>query len=422
MKSASIPVFALVLALGPAAVAGPYSQGLNDSANEEDAPVPGLVGPGGSGSTSGGNWVNPIFYGWASSVVHYSPTAGVAPSWSDPTRALGPVTGDNSDIVSLGDLSAALIADGAQPGSITLQLSAAIANLSGADFAVFENAFGTATSVFAELAYVEVSTDGVTFARFPSISLNSSPVGPFSNLNPTNVRNLAGKHVNGYGQSWGTPFDLDDLVNHPSVLAGWIDLMEIRYIRLVDIPGTGAFQDSFGQPIYDTHETFGSGGFDLEAIGAISRPITYAQWVALKGLAPHQAGPKTDPNQDGVPNLVAYATGRDPMIPSDSPSWFQVDWSGDRLTLDFERDERAVEAILEVQVSSDLIDWTTLARSSGGQPMTATAGHNPQIIEERAGSLASVGVIRRVRVTDEVLLGAEAKRFLRLRVRLPDGS
>ena len=60
----------------------------------------------------------------------------------------------------------------------------------------------------------------------------------------------------------------------------------VRYERgqtanvLVDIPGTGQFFDSTGWPIYDPSVTEGSGGFDLEAVGAISVPMTFAAWQA----------------------------------------------------------------------------------------------------------------------------------------------
>lgn len=413
-----LAVTLLASALGAGASPGPYSQGLDDPDNPFDAPVPGFVGPSGLGITGGSNYLNPIFFGWATSVINYSPAPGVASSWSDPTLALGPVTGDNFHIVSLGDLSTQQLVDGLPPGSITLQLTAPIANLSGADFAIFENAFGNRTSVFAELAFVEVSTDGITFARFPSTSLTSSPVGPFANLNPTHVHNLAGKHINSYGQSWGTPFNLDDLIDHPAVLAGWINLMEIRFIRLIDIPGNGTFQDSSGRPIYDPHLTFGSGGFDLEAIGAISRPVSYAEWVALKGLPPHQSAPTADPNGDGLPNLLAYATGRMPDRPDNDQPWARTDLSGSHLTVEFQRDERASDAIFEVQVSQDLATWHTLARATGHGPVLAMPGHTPTISDLPAGNLASIGVIRTVRVTDEVPIGTAPRRFIRVQVHL----
>lgn len=99
-------------------------------------------------------------------------------------------------------------------------------------------------------------------------------------LDPTGIYNLAGKHVNNafefegqlFGSSWGTPFDLATLSDNRLVTKGLVDLDEIQFVRVVDIPGNGSFLDSFNKPIYDPFPTTSpitSGGFDLEAIGVI---------------------------------------------------------------------------------------------------------------------------------------------------------
>jgi hypothetical protein len=138
---------------------------------------------------------------------------------------------------------------------------------------VFENGLGTATSLFAELGYVEVSTDGVHFARFDSISRTPAPTSPQSHLylpvDPTGIHNLAGKHANGNGHDLGTPFDLAELAEHELVRQGLLSVNRIEYVRIVDVVGSGDFLDSRGEPIYDAWPTWGSGGFDLEAIGAL---------------------------------------------------------------------------------------------------------------------------------------------------------
>ncbi|RYD32012.1 MAG: hypothetical protein EOP87_13630, partial [Verrucomicrobiaceae bacterium] len=198
------------------AQAGPYSAGLNDPTNVHDAPVPGFTGPHGAGKAripdgndgfqNPGNRVNPLFFAWASDYSDYLRSDSDT-GFGDPSYALGPVTGDNFDVVSLGDLTAAQLTAGNAPGTITLRFAKPIRDLSGADFVIFENGFISAHNtggtgiggVFAELAYVEVSADGVNFHRFNPVSLTPSPVGGYGTINPTNVHNLAGKHANAYG-------------------------------------------------------------------------------------------------------------------------------------------------------------------------------------------------------------------------------
>lgn len=166
---------------------------------------------------------------------------------------------------SLGDLTTEEISAGDSPGYLTVRFPTGIGNGSGADFAVFENGFefGPAgRGLFAEYAYVEVSTNGNDFARFPSISFNEGPLSgsrAFGSYDSTGVYNLAGKHAVGYG----TPFDLGELNDDPLVAGGLLDLNNIQYVRLSDIPGSGAFVDSLGNPIYDNWLSTGSGGFDF---------------------------------------------------------------------------------------------------------------------------------------------------------------
>ncbi|MGA2052292.1 MAG: hypothetical protein ABSH19_03165, partial [Opitutales bacterium] len=274
---------------------GPYSYADGSGpAGAPDLPVPGFVGPMGEGVSNfdangdpinNGQSVNPAFVGWATTVVDYAPAnPGLIDStWLYPNSAgngsapLGPATGNNFDVVSLGDLSTTDIANGAAPGSITLAFNGSIVDGPGADFVVFGNAFileGT-SSVFCKLAYVEVSSDGVNFVPFPSVDTNPEPATeaqygyptewPYAVFDPTLIYNLAGKDENAYGESWGTPFDLDQLANSPQVLSGVLDLNNVRYVRLVEIPGSGNYTDALGDPIYDAWLATGSPGFELQA-------------------------------------------------------------------------------------------------------------------------------------------------------------
>lgn len=404
---------------------GPYSGGLNDPDNPYDAPVPGFVGPHGEGKARLLQWdgsfsnpdniLNPVFSGWATGVIEYAPAPSVAPEWDDPSNSIGPVTGDHFNIVSLGDLNATQLDSDPPhtPGSITLEFTNPIRNFSGADFVVFENAIGSQASVFAELAYVEVSTDGAVFARFPTRSLTEASVWAYGHIDPRNVYGLAGKHINASGESWGTPFDLSKLETHAHVINGTVDLNNINYIRIVDIPGRGDFLDSHEDPIYDAWLTSGSGGFDLEAVGAISQEMNYPSWAALQIPESNDRHPNDSPRMDDVPNLFAYALGRSGSLPDPTPVSRAVR-TGDGISIEFTRDERAVDLIFEVQISTDLVNWAPLARSEEGREFEALDPYTPVIQEESAHHIRSIGVRRRTRIS----AGTDAPpiHFLRLHV------
>lgn len=215
------------------------------------------------------------FVAWATSVVSLTrgprtiadPSLGVA-SFGAPGNALGPAGIDPTHVVSLGD-----------GGSITLAFDQPITNGPGFDFAVFENAFA---DVFLELAFVEVSSNGVDFYRFPSTSLTpvAAQIDSFGSIDPTNIDNLAGKHRSGFG----TPFDLDDI----QVDSIAFDASRVRYVRIIDVVGSidplFATTDSVGSVINDPWPTvFASGGFDLDGVGVI-HAIPEAPSVILMAL------------------------------------------------------------------------------------------------------------------------------------------
>jgi len=254
----------------------PSFSGPATSTNPWDAAIPGYVGSLGNGLTNAPNTVNPVFAGWASSVRQYAPAPGVAAQWTNASLALGHATGNNFDIVSLGDLDQTQIDGGTPAGQVILAFDIRISDGEGPDLAVFENGFvsGGPNDLLGELGYVEVSSDGTNFARFPAASWTTNFVATYDPIDGRNVYNLCGKHVNAYGFSWGTPFDLADLACHPLVTVGTLCLTNVQYVRVVDIPGNGDFVDGCvpSNPVYDPWVTSGSGGVDLEAIGVINSP------------------------------------------------------------------------------------------------------------------------------------------------------
>lgn len=200
-----------------------------------------------------------VFVGWGSNVT-------IERGWKDRAdTSLGRVThgesnwalfkaeGNVTNVVSLGD-----------GGVATYYFPYALFNGPGPDFAIFENGF---TDGYCELAFVEVSSDGIHFVRFPNHSLTQTQqqAGNGSTLVCSELNNLAGKYKAGYG----VPFDLEDLIGAPN-----LSVDTIHYVRIIDV--VGSINPSIGQLdsqqnlINDPYPTpFESGGFDLDAIGII---------------------------------------------------------------------------------------------------------------------------------------------------------
>ena len=221
-----------------------------------------------SGGADGIAATNPAFLCWADRVFDYSPGAVLSNQFLNATNALGPAAASGT---GLGSLAVASLGD---QGSITLGFPRPIADGPGPDFAVFENAFADA---FLELAWCAVSSDGTNFFRFPGHCLATEPIEDFTD--PTAYGGFAGRHVQGFG----TPFDLRRLAGTPG-----LDVRRVTHVRLIDIRGDGSTRDSYGNPVYDPHPTFGSGGFDLDAVGVLNANLDISADPA--GAAPALPG------------------------------------------------------------------------------------------------------------------------------------
>jgi len=194
----------------------------------------------------------PGIVGWAAGVVTPVPWGtDLLPEWQEIERALGPATGDPLDVVSLGN-----------GGALAVSFDPPIADGAGADFAVFENGI---TDTFLELAWVEVSSDGATFARFPARYTGDKPVSAYGGHDRALIEGFAGRYRVGFG----TPFDLADLAAAPGVTGGAVDLSAVRFVRLVDVIGDGSVHDVEGNPVYDPTPTVESAGFDLDAVAVL---------------------------------------------------------------------------------------------------------------------------------------------------------
>ncbi len=207
---------------------------------------------------------SPLYVAWANGITvnrglinKSDPTFVISgnnyASFGLPNNAIGFPDGN---VVSLGD-----------EGNAILTFARPIANGNGYDFAVFENA----SFDYFELAFVEVSSDGINYFRFPAHSQTqtATQVDSFATPLPTFLNNLAGKYYGDYG----TPFDLSEIVDNPL-----LDKNNIQFVKVIDVVGSinPAFAtfDSFGNAVNESFPTpFASCGFDLQAVGVINQQV-----------------------------------------------------------------------------------------------------------------------------------------------------
>jgi alpha-L-fucosidase 2 len=133
-------------------------------------------------------------------------------------------------------------------------------------------------------------------------------------------------------------------------------------------------------------------------------PSPYAQWQAAEfGVNtnnPAISGSDADPDNDGVPNLLEYALGRNPLV-ADATNLTTIDKSSGYLTLIYHRAKIATDVTFIVEVENDLTGvWTTDVQT----PVVTDDGN---------------GLTDMVSVEDSVPINSTPHRFMRLRVTQP---
>lgn len=222
---------------------------------------------------------------YASQVVSTVVGAQQQSGFKDPNLALGGPRGGGT---STNSLHAYSLGNG---GSITLGFGdgspseRTISDGPGADFIVSENSFYDGEDphrAFAELMWVEVSSDGANFARFPAYSGTPQAVPAYGTLDPAQISQFAGvrpvlanietePETDPFdaAAAGGDAFELSALRCDPLVVGGQVDLGQIRYVRLVDVIGDGSSLDAAGRPVFDP-TGFGIGGADVDALTVIN--------------------------------------------------------------------------------------------------------------------------------------------------------
>ncbi len=375
MPSLKTNIFVALAAFSQAALAGPFAPAAGQPGSDAIA----------AGDTRFTLWATQaeITRGPAN-IASLNPVFVSYGEAEDATGKANATPDDPLPVVSLGD-----------GGNAILTFAAPFGDLPGPDFAVFENSFG---ANFLELAHVEVSSDGIRYFRFPSTSLTPSSVtsGQGGSVDPTNIRNLAGKYIAGFG----TTFDLAEMRRFSPEL----DVQRITHVRVIDAVGTNAPAfasfDAAGAMVIDPYPTnFFSGGFDLDAVGAFSETsTTFPAWLTAHGYAGNDAKPEADPDHDGVPNIIEYLTGGDPLLLTTAPG---------NTVLRLPRLSYRAGADLRLETSGDLLEWSSLAESINGGPLIATT---PAAVVIESGDF-----LKKAEVTLATSLGP---RFFRLSARL----
>jgi len=176
----------------------------------------------------------------------------------------GGLTAGSLDVLTLGE-----------GGNVVLGFDVALRDGPGADLAVFENGFQFgAGNVFAEIAFVEVSSNGTDFARFPSDygppAGGGTPIGTYEGLaggTPV-VANVSTSPDSPFNPvtSGGEAFDFADLASDPLVVGGQVDLQGIHFVRLVDVVNGNT--DSHGTVIGGA-----AGAPDFDAVAALHHDL-----------------------------------------------------------------------------------------------------------------------------------------------------
>ena len=204
--------------------------------------------------------------GFATKVIAYDTKNQAGGGIFNPANSLGAPAANLLAVHSLGI-----------GGSLTLGFDVTITDGPGADFLVFENAFSVSPGgqIFSEAVFVEVSSNGQDFARFPTRYQGpASSGGPFATSWAGHYAGFAGIKPSRGGepgvdnfdvvQAGGDSFDLADLAAHPLVALGKVDLARITQVRLVDVVA-GISKDSAGHTIQDPT----AGSADINAIAVV---------------------------------------------------------------------------------------------------------------------------------------------------------
>jgi autotransporter-associated beta strand protein len=188
-------------------------------------------------------------------------------------------------------------------------------------------------------------------------------------------------------------------------------------------PGLSLSEDGFLSGTPTTHGTFAftlrvddldpeSPAAEQSLTLAVAEP-PYLAWSHFiqwdKVVPPADSSTGADPDQDGIPNLLEFALGSDPLTPGPSPLTAELvpDGASLRLQIRFSRAAAATDLTYWVEGSSNLSSWDPVAVKTSGEGNSFESMDGTSEIQENAGQVI---------ITDGTSSSASPRRFLRLKV------
>ncbi len=143
---------------------------------------------------------------------------------------------------------------------------------------------------------------------------------------------------------------------------------------------------------------------------------TFGSWqnayFSLSQIASGLASPTAEFNNDGVPNLLAYALDRNPITgQGGSLPMVSVPNGSNSLQIAFQRDPSNTDISYIVEASDDLLNWTPIAQSVAGGRTQSLGG---------ASTVSETGTgVQSVVVQDATAVSSTSHRFLHLKITSP---
>ena len=140
----------------------------------------------------------------------------------------------------------------------------------------------------------------------------------------------------------------DELLFDPGISEAEVSIVPIQYsgkdikeltIRLLPVDGYTVDPATYSFSIMEGH---------------------FKTWLAdLKAEHPGiEITPEGDNNNNGLSNLMEYAMGADPFEATTQPRYFTT--KNPRLRLHFQRRQYLTDATLEIEMSTDMISWSSM--------------------------------------------------------------